>query len=44
MNEKIVRPVWGANKKNGKIVKMITVPSESKIQVGDKVMVEKVVI
>ena len=44
MNERIVRPVWGAKKKNGRIVKMITVPSESDIQVGDKVIIEKFII
>lgn len=42
MNERIIRPVWGAKKKDGKVVKMITVPSESDIQVDDKVIIEKV--
>ena len=42
MNERIIRPVWGAKKKSGKDVKMITVPSESDIQVGDRVIIEKI--
>lgn len=42
-NEKIIRTVWGAKKKGrDKDTKLITVPSQSDISVGDRVIIEKV--